>query len=194
MINLNEEIIKVGLRICKRNEGALIVVGNCEYTPLVEQEVKPFDITKNIKLLESLALMDGAVIIGRNGFLKAYGVKIKSNLTWKNFGTKHSAGYSASINEGNTVYIVSQEDVKIRIFQKGKLIMEIDGRQKDIEKKISEISKIMESVGWGTLGTVGMGLLAPAFGIVITSGITLFVVTTGISYTIKKLQDWKIIK
>lgn len=194
MENLNEEIIKVGLRICKRNEGGLIVVGDCEYTPLVEQEVRPFDITKHIKLLESLVLMDGAVIIGKDGLLKAYGVKIKSNFTWKNFGTRTSAGYSASMKEGNIVYIISQEDCKIRIFQSGKLIMEIDGKQKDIEKKIPEISKIMESVGWGTASILGVGLVAPTLGIVITSGITIFVVSTGVVYFLKKAKEWKWIK
>jgi len=194
MKNLNEEIINIGLRICKRNDGALIVVGEADYTPLIKQEVPSFNIMENPKLLESLALMDGAIILDKKGFLKAYGVKLKSNFTWKNFGTRTSAGYSASMKEGNTVYVISQEDSKIRIFKSGKLIMEIDGRQKDIEKKIPEISKIMEAVGWGAFGTLGAGLLAPAFGLVITSGITIFIVSTGISYTIKKLQDWKIIK
>jgi hypothetical protein len=191
---LNEKIIEIALRICKRKEGALIIVGEADYTPLVEQEVEPFNIINNPKLLESLALMDGACIINQNGFLKAYGVKIKSNFTWKNFGTKHSAGYSASIKNDTTAYVISEEDTTIRIFKEGKLILEIDGRQKDIEKKIPEISKIIESIGWGTLGTIGMGLLAPALGIVITSGITIFAVTTGITYTIKKLQDLKIIR
>jgi len=194
MEDLNKTIIEVCLRICRRNNGALIIVGECEYTPLVEQEVKPFNVISNPKLLESLCLMDGAVIIKHNGFLEAYGVKVKSNFTWKNFGTKHSAGYSSSMKDGNIVYVISEEDSKVRIFKEGKLILEVDGKQKDIDKKIPEINRIMESIGWGTLGTIGMGLLAPALGIVITSGITIFAVTTGITYTIKKLQDLKIIK
>jgi hypothetical protein len=193
-MNLNEEIIKVCLKIAKRGEGALIIIGDVEYTPLVKQEVKEFNVIENPKLLESLALMDGAVVVTRNGMMKAYGVKLKSKLVWNNFGTRHSAGYSASMNDGTTAYIVSEEDSKVRIFKEGKLILEVDGKQKDIEKRIPEISKIMESVGWGTLGTIGAGLLAPFIGITIVSGITVFVVTTGLTYTIKKLQDWKWIK
>lgn len=193
-MDLNEEIIKVGLRICKRGEGALIIVGEVEYDSMVNHNVDNFKITDNPKLFETLCLIDGATIVSRDGILKDYGVKIKSNFVWKNFSTRHSAGYSASMKDGNTVYVISQEDQKIRIFKQGKLIMEIDGRQKDIEKKIPEINKIMESVGWGTLGTIGAGLLAPALGIVITSGITIFVVTTGLTYTIKKIRDWGWIK
>jgi hypothetical protein len=98
------------------------------------------------------------------------------------------------MKEGNIVYVISEEDTKIRIFKEGKLILEIDGKQKDIEKKIPEINKIIESVGWGTLGTIGMGLLAPAIGVVITSGITIFVVSTGVAYFLKKAKEWGLIK
>lgn len=194
MEELNEEIIKVALRICKRGEGALIVVGETEYTPLVEQEVPSFNVIDNPKLLEILCLMDGAVIIKNNGMLEAYGAKIKSGFTWRNFGTRTSAGYSASIKEGTTAYVISEEDARLRIFKSGKLILEIDGRVKDIEKKIPEISNVMESVGGGTASILGVSVLAPAIGIVITSGITIFVVVTGVSYFMKKAKEFRWIK
>jgi hypothetical protein len=184
-------IIQVCLRIAKRGEGSLIVVGECDYQTLVEQTVPSFNIIENPKLLESLALMDGAVVIDRNGFLKAYGTKIKSPFIWKNFGTRTSAGYSASMKDGTTVYVTSQEDTKIKIFKHGKLIMEIDGKQKGIENKIPEISKLVESVGWGTLGAT---LVAPFLGIVAIPGITIFFATTGIVYAIKKMKEEGIIK
>jgi len=92
---LEEVLIQVGLRIAKRGEGALFVVGNAEYKPLVNQKVPPFNVMENPKLLESLALMDGAVIIDKNGMMKAYGVMIKAKKTFKNFGTRRSAGLSA---------------------------------------------------------------------------------------------------
>ena len=50
----------------------------------------------NPKLLESLALIEGAVIINKNGFLESYGAMIKSTRTLKNFGTRHSAAISSS--------------------------------------------------------------------------------------------------
>jgi DNA integrity scanning protein DisA with diadenylate cyclase activity len=80
---LQETLIQVGLRIAKRGEGALFVVGEVPYRELVDQQVPPFKVSKNPKLLESLAIMDGAVIIDKDGLMKAYGVMIKSNRTFK---------------------------------------------------------------------------------------------------------------
>jgi 3-deoxy-D-manno-octulosonate 8-phosphate phosphatase KdsC-like HAD superfamily phosphatase len=189
---IEKAILEVGLKICKRGEGALILVGDWDYKPLVEQTIPPFNILLNMKLFESLALMDGSLIIGRDGILKAYGVMLKvSKLEiLKNFGTRHNSGINASMKEGNTVYVISQEDCKIRIFKLGRLILEIDGRQKGIEKKIPEITNIMESVGWGTMSVLGAGLIAPVFGVVIVSGVTVFVAVTGVSYFIKKASQW----
>src|SRR3989339_173303 len=85
---LDEEIIKVCLKISKRGEGALIIVTenkNLKYKPLVEQTVPSFNILKNPKLLESLALMDGAIILNKKGDMIAYGVKIHANKVLKNF-------------------------------------------------------------------------------------------------------------
>jgi hypothetical protein len=192
--NLHEEIIKVCFKIARRGEKALILVGDIDYKQLVEQEIKPFNVIKNPKLLESLALMEGAIIIDKDGNMKAYGVKIKSKLTWKNFGTKHIEGISASINEGNTVYVISNEDLKIRIFKEGKLILEIDAKEKNIEKKIPEISKILESIGIGTVSVIGLSAIAPVVGIVINPGITIFVLVTGVSYFLKKAVELKWIK
>lgn len=191
MEKLEEEIIKVCLKIAKRNEGAIIVVGDAEYNPLVKQDVPAFNIIENPKLFESLCLMDGAVIIDKFGILKAYGVmlKVKKLEALKNFGTRHNSGINASMKEGNKVFVVSEEEQKIRIYQKGKLILEIDGRQKGIENKVSEISQIMESIGWGTGIAFGAGVLAPAIGIVAISGVTVFVVTTGVTYLLKKFKE-----
>jgi DNA integrity scanning protein DisA with diadenylate cyclase activity len=191
MEKLNEEIIRVCLKICKRGEGAIIVIGDCEYSPLVKQVVPSFNVMENPKLLESLALQDGAVILDKFGIMKAYGVMLKVSKLQiiKNFGTRHNSAINVSMKEGNKVYVVSEEEQKVRIYQMGKLILEIDGRTKGIENKVSEISKIMESIGWGTGITIGMGLIAPAIGIVAISGVTIFVATTGITYAIKKFKE-----
>lgn len=191
---IEKVVLQVCLRICKRGEGALIVVGEADYKVLVEQKVIPFYISENPKLLESLCLMDGAVVINTDGFLKAYGVKIKSPLVWKNFGTRTSAGYSASMKEGTIAYVVSQEDTRVRIFKSGKLIMEVDGKLKDIEKKIPEVSKIIESIGYGTLGVIGASVLTPVIGIIAIPGITVFVAVTGITYFLRKAKEDGLIK
>ncbi len=170
---LKEVLIQVGLRVAKRGEGALFIVGEVEYKPLVDQSVPSFEVIKNPKLLESLALMDGAIIIDKEGFLRAYGVKVKSTKVFKNFGTRHSAGISAAKGE-NLVVLVSEEDKKIRILKKGKMIMQIDALQKNVEKSVGGAVDLLESVGAGTIGTIGTGILVPTLGLTLLPGILIF--------------------
>ena len=172
--NLEENIIKVCLKIAKRNEGALFVIGNTKYKPLIEQTVPKFEAAKNPKLLESLALIDGAVILNKKGIVTAYGVMIKSTSAYKNFGTRHSAALSASKENGNTAILISEEDKKIRIFKKGKMIMQIDPSQKNVEKSVSNVANLMESIGAGTLGTIGTTILAPTLGVALLPGVIVF--------------------
>src|SRR3989344_4628981 len=171
---LEEILIQVALRIAKRGEGALFVVGSkVDYKPMIKQSVPPFEVIKNPKLLESLALMDGAVIIDKKGMLKAYGVMIKSTRTLKNFGTRHSAGITASKN-GNIVVLVSEEDKKIKILKDEKIIMQIDSLQKGVEKSVHNAVNLLESIGAGAIGAIGTGLLIPALGITLLPGIVIF--------------------
>lgn len=171
---IEECLIKVGLRIANRKEGALFVVGKTKYEPLIEQNVPPFDAIKNPKLLESLALIDGAVILDKKGTVKAYGVLIKTKSAYKNFGTRHSAAMTASEDENNFVLLVSEEDKKLRIFKKGKMIMQIDPEHKDVKKSVSSAAAILESIGVGTVGTIGVGILAPALGVTLLPGVVVF--------------------
>lgn len=171
--NLEEEIIKVCLKIAKRGEGALFVIGDVEYSPLVEQSVPPFNVLENPKLLESLALMDGAVILDRSGSMKAYGVMIKSTKTFLNFGTRHSAALSASKGD-NIAILVSEEDRKIRIMKQEKIIMQIDALEKNVEQSVSSAVNLLESVGAGTIGALGAGLLVPTLGLALLPGIVVF--------------------
>lgn len=179
---LEEALIQVALRIAKRGDGALFVVGSAEYKALVDQTVPSFNVTENPKLLESLALMDGAVVINKRGLLVAYGVLIKVKRTFKNFGTRHSAALSASLN-GNLVVLVSEEDKKVRIFRDGKVVMQLDALQKGVEKSVSGAVDFLESIGAGTIGTVGAGLLVPSLGLALLPGIVVF----GSAYYLGKL-------
>lgn len=179
---LQETLIQVGLRIARRGEGALFVVGNVEYKPLVDQSVPPFKVTDNPKLLESLALMDGAVIIDKFGMMRAYGCQIKSTKTFRNFGTRHSAALSAS-EKGNLVVVVSEEDKKVRILKNGKMVMQLDALQKNVDKSVHGAVDILESIGAGTIGTIGTSLLVPGLGITLLPGIIVF----GSAYHLTKL-------
>ncbi len=179
---LEEILIQVGLRIAKRGEGALFVVGEADYKPLVNQAVPPFKAVENPKLLESLALMDGAVVIDKEGKVKAYGVLIKTKTTFKNFGTRHSAALSAS-KKAELVVLVSEEDKKIRILKGGKMIMQLDALQKDIDKSVPGAVNLLESVGAGTIGVIGTSLLVPSLGIAFLPGVLVF----GSAYFLGKL-------
>ncbi len=185
--SIEETLIQVGLRVAKRGEGTLFVVGKADYSLLVDQTVPPFKISENPKLLESLALMDGAIIIGEDGILKAYGAMIKSTSTFKNFGTRHSAALSAS-KTAELVVLISEEDRKIRIMKKGKMILQIDALQKDVEKSVPGAIQILESVGAGTIGTIGTSLLVPSLGISLLPGLIVF----GSAYYLGKLLTQKL--
>jgi len=183
---LEETLIQVGLRVAKRGEGALFVVGEVDYKELVDQNVPPFKVIENPKLLESLALMDGAVVIDKEGLMKAYGVRIKSTRVFKNFGTRHSAAISAA-KKDNFVLIVSEEDKKIRILKKGKMVMQIDALQKDVEKTVPHAVDFLESIGAGTVGAIGTGLLIPTLGLTFLPGVLIF----GSTYYLMKLLSKK---
>lgn len=184
---LEEVLIQVGLRIAKRGGGALFVVGEVEYKPLVNQSIPPFKAVENPKLLESLTLMDGAVIITKKGFVSAYGVRVKSTKVFKNFGTRHSAAISAAIKD-NLVVMVSEEDRKIKILKKGKMIMQIDALQKNVEQNVSYAVRILETIGAGTIGTIGTSLLIPALGITFFPGVIIF----GSAYYLGKIIQKRI--
>lgn len=190
MKELEETLVQVGLRIAKRGEGALFVVGDVRYRLLIDQSVPPFKASDNPKLLESLALIDGAVIIDKKGYVKAYGAMIKSTSTIKNFGTRHSAAVTASKHKGNLVVIVSEEDKKVKILKEGKMIMQLDALQKDVEKSVPQAVRILESVGAGTLGTLGTSLLVPALGITLLPGVAIF----GSAYYLGKILSEKLWK
>lgn len=188
MGELNKIILEIGIKVARRGEGGLVIVGDCKYKPLVKQNVEPFNVIDNPKLLESLILMDGAVILSRDGLLQAYGVKINSNSILPNFGTRHSAAISASMNRGTISYIISQEDKKIKVFSNGKMILQVDSLEKGIENKTGEITKLYESAGFGTLSFIGASALVPTLGIAFIPGVIVF---GGVHYIIKTIKNWE---
>ncbi len=149
-------------------------MGDVEYEELVDQDVPSFNVIENPKLLESLALMDGAVLLNEKGNLKAYGIMIKSVSVLKNFGTRHSAAITASKIKGNFVVVVSEEDKKVRILREGNVVMQIDALEKGVENSVSQAVSVLESVGAGTIGTIGTGILVPSFGISLLPGVIVF--------------------
>lgn len=167
-------LIDISIKIAKQGKGCLFVIkqGRLNYGLLMEKDIKSFDIFKNERRLELLAIMDGACIIDLRGNLLAYGAQIKNVKSFKGYGTRHSAAYTASHN--NIAILASEEDRKVKIFKKGKLIMQLDPYEKNIEYKTKDAVNIMESIGAGTITTLGATVLAPTLGISLLPGIIIF--------------------
>ncbi len=187
---VEQSLIQIAIKIARRGDGALFVVVSGkkpQFRVLVKQNIKPFSVAdnKNEKLVESLAIIDGALIVDSRGKLVAYGTMIKNAVPFKGFGTRHAAAISASRNN-NTAILASEEERKVKIFKNGKYIMQLDALEKGIEKKVLPVSKFLESIGAGFLGTVGAATLIPSLGISILPGVIIF---GGSYYAIKSLFD-----
>lgn len=88
-------------------------------------------------------------------------------------GTRHAAGYTASL-DNNFVVVTSEEDHKCRIFKDGKLIMQIDPKEKEVQNKTSYAINFLESIGAGFLGVLGTTILVPTWGLTLIPGILIF--------------------
>ena len=175
-IKTEETLIEIALKIAKQKKGCLLVImkSKFKYAPLLGEDVKPFNIMENKRRLEALALLDGACIITPEGLCEGYAINILNVKMFKGYGTRHCAAYTASL-EGNTSILASEEDNKVRIFKEGKMIMQIDPTGKeDVSIKAHKAVNIMESIGIGTLATVGITMLAPAVGLTLGTGIVVF--------------------
>lgn len=183
---IEEILIAIAIKIARQEKGCLFVIkqNGLQYETLIPQDVKPFRIIDNQRRLEALALVDGACIIDKNGNLIAYAAQISNTKTFKGFGTRHSAAFTASLNK-NIAILASEEDKKIRVFKNGKLLMQIDPMEKNIEHRTKEAVNVLESIGAGSIVTLGASVLAPTLGITLIPGIVIFGSTY---YLIKMLQ------
>lgn len=173
---IEEKILKIAIEIIREGNGALFVVGNkVEYERLLKQKFEPFSIFDDgaEKLIKGLAIIDGAILIDKNGMVKEYGAMIKKTKAFVGYGTRHAAAFSASANN-NMAVLCSEEEKKIKIFKNGKYIMQIDALDKNIERNVSKITNILEVVGAGFLGTFGVGALAPSLGLTLIPGVLIF--------------------
>jgi len=83
---------------------------------------------------------------------------------------------------------VSRETNKVLVFKEGKTVLDIDPKEPEVKKSKNVILEILESVGVGTVGTIGTGILIPALGLTFFPGLILF----GSAYIVgKKLMEKK---
>lgn len=180
-------VLNVALQLSREGKGALFVISDkVKYKRLFKQTIKPFSIFSRgaEKILKQLAALDGAVIINSKGIVKDYGAMIKTERTFKGFGTRHSAAFTAS--QHGIAILCSEEEKKVKIFKDGKYLIQLDPLQKNVEKGIPAVVSVLEAIGAGTVGTVGAMTLAPHAGIAFLPGVLLF----GVSYyALKKIAE-----
>jgi DNA integrity scanning protein DisA with diadenylate cyclase activity len=182
---IEKVLIRAGIEIARKGEGALFVISDkINYKRMIKQKISSFSIfdCDARKLLVSIASIDGAVIINHRGVVIDYGVKLGSKKVLKGFGTRHAAAYSSSFAKRTVSILVSQEERKIKVFSRGKIVAQIDALEKEVEKKVDDVHDLLESVGVGALSALGVSAIAPGLGIAIVPGIMLF----GVPYYIFK--------
>lgn len=189
MKNLDKKILEVCFEIARKKKGALIVVGKCEYTPLIAQTLKNVEFTK-IDDFSAHASEDGAMILNKKGVLVAHNVwitKIKNGKIYKGHGTRHAVALETSYNSNTTCFVVSEQKQTIKIFKKGRVLNV--PYSKEAESKISEISLFAQRMGYGTIATLTAYYLT--LPISILSGITFTAIISGGVFIIKKAKELK---
>lgn len=186
--NLQEQLIKIGLKIAREGKGGLYVVGKADYQVLVNNKsVEAYNAFDDEKMVESFAYVDGAVILDEKGNVEAVGAMIKQNGIIKGNGTRHAGAVSAS-KTADYVVLISQEERKVKILKKGKLVMQIDALEKNVEKSVPKALQVFNSVVDVTAITVGTSIAAPIVGITFLPGVIIF----GSAYYILKQFGGKI--
>src|SRR3990167_6915348 len=124
---IEKKVLNICMSIAREGKGALFVIGdNVKYRRLMNQKIEEFSIfgSGSNKLLKTLSLIDGAIILSTKGIVKEYGALIKINKTQKGKGSRHSAAISAS--KENVCILVSEEEKKVLIYRDSKMVMQID--------------------------------------------------------------------
>lgn len=127
-------LLETSKEITRKKLGALFVIAPKSefkgiYEPLYPQVISSHNIfEKGAKeLLLKLAELDGAFLIGDDGTLVAFGARIKKSQAMPGFGTKHAAasGITSHLNNSSAI-LISEETGWIKVFKKGKQILEMD--------------------------------------------------------------------
>ncbi len=138
---IKEEVYNIVLELAKdiarETMGALFVIGpkkkfHGTYEPLYPEIIKGHYLhEKGMRIIiEKLAELDGAFLIAEDGELLAFGARIRKAASIPGYGTRHAAaaGITMTLPEA-TAIVVSEEVSWIRVFQEGKIILEMDSSE-----------------------------------------------------------------
>lgn len=173
---IEEVLIEIALKHARLGRGSLFVImkNKIDYSLLLGDDLKPFNIFENQRRLELLSGgVDGATIIDENGMCIGYSAQILNVKPFSNYGLRHASAATASQN-GNVAIISSEEDRKVKIFKNGNIVIQLDPLEKNIEKQTFRVVTILESCGAGLFSIVGLTLVAPQTGITLIPGVIIF--------------------
>lgn len=128
------DILEIAKRISKDKGGTLFVIGpkrafRGTYRLLYPQLAEGHMINEKgmDAVIRAIATLDGAIIISDYGEIIAYGAMLKHTKTVPGFGTKHAAasGITCALPRA-TAILVSEKMEWIKVFQKGKITLEMD--------------------------------------------------------------------
>lgn len=139
-------LLTIAKNIARSKEGALFVIAPTDKFKGLYDLLYPQLFSKHyldeegiFRVIEKLAILDGAVLISNSGEIVAYGAKIKKTKTVPGYGTKHAAAAGiTSYVKDSTAILVSEEINWIKIFKNGKIVLEMDSEEnpKSLEQKI----------------------------------------------------------
>lgn len=128
------------------------------------------NILENEKQFKTLAYSGGNFLISEQGILLDYGTQIDLPM------------------DKGLRFFVSKSEEKVFVYLNGEIKVDLDPKSPEVKQKKNLILEIIESIGAGTIGTVGTGILVPTIGLTFFPGLILF----GSAYAIgKKLLEKK---
>jgi diadenylate cyclase len=192
-LDIHSEVMSIILNICKslakEKLGALFIVTDREsisdhYLPHYPQITFAEKLmSKGMdSVIEKLATLDGAIIFTPDGDLVAYGSRILKSETLVGFGTKHAAAKGfTKYDKSSTAILVSEESGWIKVFQRGKIVLETDAV--DIEPStLDKVSRFLINKDMALLASAGISMAAgfvTAPTLLIVGGAYMMVKTTG---------------
>lgn len=170
-----EEVLHIAKQIARTKEGALFLLADEKklrntYDLLFPQLLTSHSLKEQgmNKVIEKLATLDGAVLVSYTGNILAFGAKIKKSKPVPGYGTKHAAASGITEHiKNSTAILVSEESNWIKVFQEGKIILEMDSEDnpKSLEDKVisflSEGDTALLTAGGISAAILGGAAVAP---------------------------------
>ena len=159
---MNKQIYQLVYDSClavAKSKGRIVIVITKEQ---IDKTNSGLNIIKNPSEFKKLCSRGGNILIDSDGHV------ISDNAT-------------LNLDEGMS-FMVLKESGRLLVFNDGHTMIDVDQNEETVKKSRNVIIKIFESIGAGTVGSIGTGFLVPAAGIAFLPGVILF----GSAYVIGK--------